>query len=239
MLYSSHAIVLHTIKYGDNKLVVDMLTEVLGRLTFIVRIPKTQRGKLKKQFFQQLTLLSIEFDYRQNASMQHLRDVQLATAFSSITNSPTKLSIALFLSEFLTYATRNEQPNSNMFSFISNSIMFLDNVQEHYANFHIVFMLRLTRFVGFYPNTDENDTDSFFDLREATFTSMLPTHPDFLAPTDSKIIKTLMRINYQTMQLLPLSRSERNRIAEIIITYYRLHMPSFPNIRSFEILQTL
>lgn len=171
--------------------------------------------------------------------MQHLRDVQLATAFYSITNSPTKLSIALFLSEFLTYATRNEQPNSNMFSFISNSIMFLDNVQEHYANFHIVFMLRLTRFVGFYPNTDENDTDSFFDLREATFTSMLPTHPDFLAPTDSKIIKTLMRINYQTMHLLPLSRSERNRIAEIIITYYRLHMPSFPNIRSFEILQTL
>lgn len=117
--------------------------------------------------------------------------------------------------------------------------MFLDNVQEHYANFHIVFMLRLTRFVGFYPNTDENDTDSFFDLREATFTSMLPTHPDFLAPTDSKIIKTLMRINYQTMHLLPLSRSERNRIAEIIITYYRLHMPSFPNIRSFEILQAL
>ena len=52
MMTNSRAIVLNTLKFGEQQLIVDMLTEELGRVSFICRIPKTQKGKLKKQFFQ-------------------------------------------------------------------------------------------------------------------------------------------------------------------------------------------
>ena len=102
MMTNSRAIVLNTLKFGEQQLIVDMLTEELGRVSFICRIPKTQKGKLKKQFFQPLSLLDAVFDYRQNARLQHLRDVRLSQPFTSIPFDAGKLSIALFLAEFLT-----------------------------------------------------------------------------------------------------------------------------------------
>ena len=94
---NSRAIVLNTLKFGEQQLIVDMLTEELGRVSFICRIPKTQKGKLKKQFFQPLSLLDAVFDYRQNARLQHLRDVRLSQPFTSIPFDAGKLSISKML----------------------------------------------------------------------------------------------------------------------------------------------
>ena len=66
MLVKTQAVVLRTIKYGENKLIVDFLTEQEGRLSCVVGIPKTQRGKLKKQFFQPLMILDLELDVTMN-----------------------------------------------------------------------------------------------------------------------------------------------------------------------------
>ena len=76
MLTKSRAVVLHTLKYGESSMIVDMFTESNGRLAFSVRIPKTSKAKVKKQYFQPLTILDIEFDYRQRSDLQHLRDVR-------------------------------------------------------------------------------------------------------------------------------------------------------------------
>jgi len=52
-----------------------MFTELEGRISFITRIPKTAKGKIKKQYFQPLTLLDLEFDYRPRTSLQRIKDV--------------------------------------------------------------------------------------------------------------------------------------------------------------------
>ena len=60
MLVKTEAIVLHSFKLGESKLVVDMFTRETGRLSFVVSVPKTQKGRLKKQYFQPMTLLEVE-----------------------------------------------------------------------------------------------------------------------------------------------------------------------------------
>lgn len=77
MLQKTKAIVLHSLKYGDSSLIIDLLTEEEGRLTFIVRLPKTPKGKIKKQYFQPMTLLDIAFDFRPHASMQRIKDIRI------------------------------------------------------------------------------------------------------------------------------------------------------------------
>ena len=84
MLTKTQAIVLHAIKYGETRLIVDMFTKVFGRQAFIVSIPKTPKGKVKKQFFQPLTILEIETDIRPRQQLQKLHDVRLAAPFASI-----------------------------------------------------------------------------------------------------------------------------------------------------------
>ena len=239
MLVKTEAIVLRSLKYGESRLIIDLLTMSDGVVTVAVNMPKTQRGKLKRQLFQPLTLLSIELDHRQNRDLQHLRDARLSVPFSSLATEPAKLGIALFLAEFLFFCLRGEEASEAMFQYVRNSILWLDGSSHGYANFHLVFMMRLSRFIGFMPNVDDYREGDYFDMRNACFVHSSPVHPDVLSPDDASHVITILRMNYETMHLFRLSRSERNRIVDIIITYYRLHVPSFPEMRSLSVVREL
>ena len=239
MLTKTQAIVLHSLKYGETRLIVDMFTRSQGRQSFIVSIPKSVKGKIKKQLFQPLTLLEIESDLRPKLQLQKLSDVRLASPFSSIPFNPNKLSISLFIAEFLYYALRSEQHNEPLFDYIVNSIQWLDAQTDRFANFHLVFLMRLSRFLGFYPNLDHYQTGDYFDLRESVFLSTPPVHRDFLHPQEAEKIQLMMRMDFPTMHLFRMSHQERNRLLEVSLIYYRLHLPDFPELKSVSVLQEL
>ena len=239
MLTKTQAIVLHSLKYGESRLIVDMFTRAFGRQSFIVSIPKTSKSKIKKQFFQPLTLLEIETDIRPKLQLQKLADVRMLTPFASIPFEPDKLAISLFVAEFLYYALRSEQRNELLYDYLEYSIMWLDGQQTSYANFHLVFLLRLTRFLGFYPNLDDYEEGDYFDLRESEFMRNTPVHRDFLHPEEAQKVQLMMRMDFPTMHLFRMSHHDRNRRLEISIKYYRLHLPDFPEMKSIEVLQAL
>ena len=239
MLTKTQAIVLHSLKYGETRLIVDMFTRSQGRQSFIVSIPKSVKGKIKKQLFQPLTLLEIEYDLRPKLLLQKLSDVRLASPFSSIPFDPNKLSISLFIAEFLYYALRSEQRNEPLFDYIVNSIQWLDAQTNRFANFHLVFLMRLSRFLGFYPNLDHYQAGDYFDLRESVFLPVPPVHRDFLHPQEAEKIQLMMRMDFPTMHLFRMSHQERNRLLEVSLIYYRLHIPDFPELKSVSVLQEL
>lgn len=238
MLVKTRALVLHTVKYNDTHNVVEMLTESQGRVSFYVAIPKSAKAKIKRQYFLPLTLLEIEFERHQQTSMQRLKYVNASIPLSSLVTSPYKLTIVLFLAEFLTHATRGEQENRPLFMFIWNSLLWLENVSSNYSNFHLVFMLHLPLYLGFAPNMDDSD-GAFFDLQEGMFVDSVPNHTHYLDVEESCRLRTLMRLQYATMHLYLLSREERNHCLEIALSYYRLHIPNFPVLKSLPILQEI
>lgn len=220
-------------------MIVDMFTEEAGRLSFIISIPKTSKGRIKKQYFQPMTLLEVECDLRQNVQLQKLKDAHLLTAYTSIPFSPEKLALSLFIAEFLYHALRSEQQDKLLFAYVCDSMQWLDTVEVGFANFHLTFLMRMSRFLGFYPNLDDYVDGCVFDLRTATFSLQVPTHRDFLDSHDSQLIHTLMRMDFPTMHLFQLSHHDRNRITEVLLHYYRLHIPQFPELKSLGVLQEL
>lgn len=242
MDYKTSAIVLRSLKYGDKRLIVDMFTRQYGRLSYIVPLSTSARSTIKKQYFQPLTLLYIEGNYRQQSDLQRLSDASLLSPLTSLLTVPTKLALSLFVAEFLCHALRDEQQNEPLFDYIQGSIEWLDAASQSYANFHLVFLMRLSRFLGFYPNLSHFSpltSHLFFDLRNATFCTEPPLHRDFLMPEEASRIKILMRMDFYTMHLYRLSRAERNRILEILLLYYRLHLPAIPESRSLSVLHEL
>lgn len=235
----TRALVLRATQLTDSKWIIDLLTREKGRLSVLCRISRSGRGTLKKQFFQPLTILDVDIDDKPTSTLARFKDVRLALPYVSIPSNPIKLSIALFLSEFLIYATRDEQQNRFLYDYVEQSLNWLDNATEHFANFHLVFMMRLSLFIGFYPNLHTESDTEWFDLRSGTFSTSRPSHPDCLKPEEACKIKLLMRMNYENMHLFKMSRTERNRCVSIILLYYRLHIPNFPELRSLEVLQTL
>ena len=239
MLTKTQAIVLHALKYGESKLVVDMFTRQCGRMTFMIGLPKTAKGRLKKQLFQPLTLLDVEGDIRPKPQWQKLREATLLTPLTSLLTEPAKLSISLFIAEFLYHALKSEQQNEPLFDYIRNSIEWLDGRQEPFANFHLVFLMRMSRFLGFYPNLDHYEPGDCFDLRASVFCKQPPLHQDFLMPQEAAIVQLMMRMDYPTMHLYRMSRHDRQRLLDIALTYYRLHLPAFPELKSLEVLKEL
>ena len=126
MILKSKAIVLRSMKFGDASLIIDMFTEQEGRISFITRIPKTAKGKIKKQYFQPLTLLELEFDYRPHTSLHHIKEVSILYPYASIPFDPIKSAILLFLSEFLYHVTRSEQQNLQLYNYVCTSLQWLD-----------------------------------------------------------------------------------------------------------------
>ena len=239
MLQKTEALVLHALKYGEQKLIVDMFTREHGRLSFVVPSPKSARARVGKQLLQPLTLLFIEADVRPQQQLQRLREAVMAQPLASLQSDPTKLAIALFVAEFFYHALRGEQRDEPLFDYVRSALCWLDGARQGYANFHLVFLMRLTRFLGFYPNLDDYQTGDYFDLRESVFCAQPPLHHDVLQPSEADKLQLMMRMDYPTMHLFRLSHHERNRLLEVAVAYYRLHLPSFPELKSLAVLQEI
>jgi len=239
MIIDTQGIVLRALKYGDRKLIVDLLTRNEGRLSCVATIAAARRGGIRKSVFGLLNILDVTVDMRPGRQLHAIRSVRIGVPYVSIPFDARKLSISLFLSEFVYHGTRSEQCNPALYAFVLNSLQWLDACEGNFANFHLVFMMHMSRFVGFFPNADDYRDGDLFDLRAATFTSVRPLHPDFLPPADAARVCSLLRMQYATMRLFRMSHDERNRIADVILHYYRLHVPSFPELRSLDILKTL
>lgn len=237
MLTKTRAIVLRSIKYGEQSLIVDLFTQYGGRQSFVVRIPKSPRAKMKKQFFQPSTILEIEFDYRPRLSLQKIKSASIVLPLVSIVSNPFKLSIVLFLCEFLAYATKDEQQDTPLYNYIESGLVWLENANAGFANFHVVFLVRLTLFLGFCPNFESYGP--YFDLRGGCFVASRPLHPDFLEREESDSVASLMRVDYDTMHVLKLNRSQRWRCLEAILKFYQLHLPDFPEPKSMGVLREL
>lgn len=239
MLQNTQAIVLRTLKYKDTSLIADLYTELMGRASFLVPVSRSRKSAVKPVLFQPLALLEVEADFRPTSSIYKVKEAKATCPFSNLPFDPCKSAIALFLSEFLCRALHREGENSPLFAYLQHSISWLDACRRGVANFHLVFLMRLSRFLGFYPNLENYRPGDYFDLQDGCFTSLPPRHPHYIGPQDAAHITTLMRMNYKTMHLFGMSRTDRNRCLALLNDYYTLHLPGFPPLRSLEVLEEL
>ncbi|SHF21304.1 DNA replication and repair protein RecO [Bacteroides faecichinchillae] len=240
MLQKTRGIVLHTLKYNDTSIIVDIYTELSGRASFLVAVPRSRKAAIKSVLFQPLAFIEFEADYRPNTTLYRIKEAKSFYPFSSIPYDPYKSSIVLFLAEFLYRAMREEAENRPLFAYLEHSVIWLDECKKSFANFHLVFLMRLSRFLGLYPNLEDYQAGDYFDMLNACFISVRPQlHSSYINPEEAGQLCRLMRMNYDTMHLFTMSRAERIRCLTIINDYYRLHLPDFPVLKSLEILKEL
>lgn len=240
MLQKTVGIVLHTLKYNDTSNIVEMYTEAFGRASFLVPVPRSRKAAVKSVLFQPLSLIEFEADFRPNATLHRIKEAKSFYPFSSIPYDPYKSAIALFLAEFLYRAIREEAENRPLFAYLVHSITWLDECREGFANFHLVFLMRLSRFLGLYPNLDDYHDGDYFDMLNSCFVGLRPQlHASFIGGEEAGRLIRLMRMNYETMHLFSMNRMERSHCLTIINDYYRLHLPDFPLLKSLSVLQEL
>ena len=239
MIQKLSGIVLCTFKYNDKKNIVHIFTEQSGRMSFLIPAVRSRKSTVNSVLFQPLSLVEFEAEIRLKATLHTIKEAKLWYPFQTIPYDPYKSGIALFLSEFLFRTLREETDNEALYAYLVHSIQWLDSCERSFANFHLVFLMRLSRFLGLYPYVETYREGDYFDMLNACFTSQQPLNGMYVRPQEAVHIHNLMRMRYETMHLFAMNRLERNRCLEVIIAYYRLHLPDFQELKSLPVLKEL
>ena len=238
MIIDDEILIFHALRYSDNQLIVEGLARNYGRVSFVVRISHAPRAKVRHVIFQPMAVLEVQWEEKPRAKLMRPIAARVSQPWSSLHTSPIKAAITLFLAEFLLQVCRHEQSGELFFDYLLHSLTWLDTAEEGFANFHLLFLMRLAQFLGIAPNTSDTGLP-FFDLMAAEFVSRAPAHAYYIYGDEARAFEQLLRMNFSTMHLFQLTRTQRNRILELILTYYRLHIPSLPELKSWEVLREI
>lgn len=238
-MQTTRGVVLKTVRYDDNRVIVSIFTEDYGIISAFMRVNRSKKKGSGSASAQILSLLEFSLDYRQSADFQKISEISICSPWRDMPYNPVKASIAMFLATFLYHVLRMEGRNEHLFSFLEYSLRWLDEAEKDFANFHLLFMVRLTRFLGILPGTEGYSRTRLYDLVAAGFTDRLPPHGQYVEASEAALIPLILRMDYRNMNRMRLSRNQRWHMLEIIVRYYQLHVPGFGELQNLDVLREM
>jgi len=230
----TRGIVLHSVKYAENSLIVSVYTLHHGRCSFMVQGVHGGRSRNKVALFQPLTLLDIEMAHSPRRDLQRFREVSVAMPFHSMHSNIVKSTIALFLGDVLSRVLREEEHNEQLFSYTLHAIQLLDTMTEGVADFHLVFLSDLSKHLGFYPGNNFAAGTPYFDGRAGMFVAQKNSH--CLGEGESRLLSLMLDHGFEQAGTLSLNKPTRAKFLEIMIDFYSLHLPGMRHLQSLEVL---
>jgi DNA repair protein RecO (recombination protein O) len=239
MLSKTRGIVLHSTPYNDKYAIVHIYTEGFGRASYMIGRNRGKKSIVSKALFMPLSILEMEVEYLPKREIQRIKESRLCFPLSEICTDPARNVIALFVAEILYRVVKDTEPDARLFDYLYKSIHLLENTVQGIANYHLVFLLGLLRYLGVSPQTDTQREGYYFDMLNGIFVKKIPAHRHYLDKEESTVFARLLRISFENMSLYSFSRRDRVNIINRIIEYYRLHLPEFQEIKSIAVMQSL
>ena len=220
MLHKTQAIVIKYIQYRETSIIVNIFTEVFGLQTYIVNGVRGQKAKGKIALYQPLTLLDMVVYHKDQSNIHRISEVKCSEPFKSIPTNIKKSCIALFLVEILHKTIKEQRDVKKLFIFLHQSILIFDCLESNYENFHVQFLLKLTRYLGFgVEKIEESEWSLVLDKQLLKISSHL-----YSSSFDCSI-----KISYQSRQML----------LRGIIDYYQNYIDNFSVVQSIEVLSEI
>ncbi|HOZ73748.1 MAG TPA: DNA repair protein RecO [Flavobacterium sp.] len=232
MQIKTKAIVISSLKYQEKSLIVKCFTQSDGLKSYFVRNAfSPARTSQKIAYFQPLTILEIEAVHKNKGTLEHFKEIKIATPFRSIHSDVMKSAVALFLSEILHHSIHEEEKNEGLFEFLETALNWLDT-HEHTANFHLTLLLEATKYLGFYPDISAIDLP-YFEMTEGIFSNFHALSS--LSEAETQLLRRLIAIKFDN-DYKSFHVSERQALLKILIDYYSFHLDGFKKPKSLEVL---
>jgi DNA repair protein RecO (recombination protein O) len=246
-VHKTKGIVLRATRYGETSLIISILTELFGVQSYLVNGVRqaSSKGANKASYFQPGALLDLVVYHNELKQLQRIREYKWSQLYQHIfTDVPTH-SIVLFMVELLTKCLKQPEENTDLFHFTEDALIHLDQCNEQEkANYPLFFALHLPVFFGIPPRNAPPGllaADSiYFDLKEGSFATEMPSHTFFVEGDDARAVAELLSARHPDelghIQLLP---SVRRRLLLAMADYYPLHIQDFGTLRTLPVLREI
>ncbi len=234
MFIKTKAIVLSSLKYQEKSLIVSCYTQSNGLKTFFIpNAFSSKKNNQKIAYFQLLTLLDVEFNFKNKGGLEQFKDINIHTPYFSIPNQIHKNTIAQFLSEVLNTCLNDTEPDDLLFDFLETALLWFDT-HDDIANFHIMVLLKLTKFLGFYPDTSTEGY--YFEMNNGQFVNFKDA--SCLTESETKLLSRILPLNFDSDQKI-FTGQERQLLLKIILDYYSIHWVGFRKPKSLAVLKEI
>ena len=233
MKYKSRAITLTYIKQGESSIISKIFTEKHGLQSFIVKGVRSKKAKKKLGLFQPLQLVDINATLIPKKGLQYLAEITIIETISTDKINMNKNFLAIFIAEISSKVLQENEQNSGLFKFVWEIKQKLYNANTVDENFALLFMLNLSKYLGFFPST-ENINAPFFNLETGEFSGKVFNLNIYLTEEKTTILKHLLlgkKIN--------IPQELKSELLKDIIQYFRLHHYNLSNITSHLIIESL
>lgn len=239
MLHTLRGVVLHHIRYKESSAIVYIYTDLFGRQAYLANSTKGKKAKFRSNLLQPLSMLEMEAYYKEKSELQRLKEIRNYIPYRSIPVDPYKSGQAMFLAEILYKVLREEDANPDLYNFLENSLQFLDVAEIHTVNFHLLFLVQLTRYLGFYPDNQHGESSKLFDMRNGQFKEAIGLHPDFFDESSSAVLNVLMNTSFESLMGMKINHEERRKFLDYMMDFYTLHVSGFGKVRSLPVLNEI
>ncbi|MCK5782172.1 MAG: DNA repair protein RecO [Flavobacteriales bacterium] len=231
-------IVIRSRNYSDNSIILKCYTKQSGVVSFIARGVKKRKKSHVMALFQALSIVEIS-SYSKNklSELKNLRDIKANTFYKNLQFDPIKSGLSIFLAEMLDLSLHEEEENEHLYSFLESSFHYLDEIDD-FANFHIAFLIELSKHLGFYPHISDYTCD-YFDLEHGIFYRDDKKMPYMLNGIVIDNLKLFLGTKFVDSGSIVLNKEQRRKLLKLIISYYSLHISGFREPKSLEVLHSL
>ncbi len=239
MLLKTRGIVFRTVKYGETSVIADIFTEDKGLHTFIAGSVRTAKARMPYNLFQPMMVVEMVSYFRDDAhALNRLKELRAGEVWSRIPFDIRRGAVALFMAEICRKSIQEAEENRELFDFLLENLRFLDTTELPISHLHLHFLLGLSGYLGFQPlDEPESDKEIFFDLKEGTYNSVPPVHPDYLEPDQTRQMLALIHLPPEKCHEVSLSRAERKALLQRLLQFYQYHVPGFSDVNTPEILE--
>jgi len=220
MLHKTRGVVFRFTKYGETSIIVTLFTELFGLQSYIVNGVRSKSGKNKIALFQPLTLLDLVVYHRANANINRIKEVKCLYPYQSIPTDIKKSALAIFLIEVINRTVKEESHAQELCDFFIRSFITLDQMEERTENFHITFLFKLSRLLGF-------GAHHVNEVLGARVTSL----------ENEKAIALLLQCEY--MDFVSIQNHQRREIIDLVMKFYADHMENLGEMKSIQVLREI
>jgi DNA repair protein RecO (recombination protein O) len=224
MLQKTRGIIINYIKLRETSIVVNIYTEQFGIRSYIENGIRSAKSKNKIALFQPLTILDLVVFEKENKGLKRISEIKCNHPYQSLPYDISKSSIALFLAEVLKKTLKEEESNVPLFNFLVYSFSFLDEPEAEISNFHLIFLVKLSAYLGFSPETSEQV------LHEFQLVNLRPFSKELMVAFND-----LLAAEYQNT--LKINRTQRADLMDILLSFYKIHIEGFGDVRSHAVLK--
>ena len=186
--------------------------------SYIVNGVRSKSSKNKIALYQPLTLLDMVVYYRENANINRIKELKCLHPYQSLSLEVKKSSMAMFITEMINKTVREESHAHEVFEFLFQSLVTLDGIQGEYENFHLVFLVKLSRFLGFGAHTIQVVLGGR------------------MADIDiEKLLENLIQAEYEDR--FTMTNPQRREVLELILKFYADHIDTLGEIKSVQVLR--